>query len=222
MPSAVASLIATPHRLSLYNADSADVSDPPRISPSVGIHFPGSSESCPHLAGHLAVSPPSLPHFPPVVSATPTAITLRPWKTSRNTFKRSSLKSLTPIGISSSFTKLCLLQSIIVTKPSVGSSPITSIGFSRNVRSLSFFSPIRTAQRGLPAVPAPVTQRITTALELAYLVAQGKSPPVSDSNLKKDCGHRIPYIVYSKRKPAVPNLEADFPPMPYASLCCHS
>ena len=77
-----------------------------------------------------------------------------------------------------------------------------------------FFQPIRTAQSGLPAVPDTVTQRITTALELAYLVAQGKSPPVSDSNLKKDCGHRIPYIAYSKRKPAVPNLDADFPSMP--------
>ena len=31
--------------------------------------------------------------------------------------------------------------------------------------------------------------------------------------LKKECGHRIPYIVYSKRKPAAPDLEADFPPM---------
>ena len=75
-----------------------------------------------------------------------------------------------------------------------------------------FFQAIRAAQRGLPAVPESVTQRITTALELAYQVAQGKSPPVSDSNLKKDCGHRVPYIVYSKRKPAVPNLEDDFPP----------
>ena len=59
------------------------------------------------------------------------------------------------------------------------------------------FQTIRAAQRGLPAVPESVTQRITTALEFAYQVAQGKSPPVSDSNLKKDCGHRIPYIVYS-------------------------
>ena len=77
-----------------------------------------------------------------------------------------------------------------------------------------FFQPIRNNQRGLPAVPDTVTRRITTALELAYQVAQGKSPPVSDANLKKECGHRIPYIVYSKRKPAAPDLEADFPPMP--------
>ena len=77
-----------------------------------------------------------------------------------------------------------------------------------------FFQPIRNNQRGLPPVPDPVTRRITTALEFAYQVAQGKSPPVSDATLKKECGHRIPYIVYSKRKPAAPDLEADFPPMP--------
>ena len=77
-----------------------------------------------------------------------------------------------------------------------------------------FFQPIRAAQRGLPAVPDTVTRRITTALEHAYQVAQGKPPPVSDANLKKDCAQRIPYIAYSKRKPAAPDLENDFPPFP--------
>ena len=62
-------------------------------------------------------------------------------------------------------------------------------------------------------LPENVTRRITTALEFALQVAQGKSPPFSDSNLKKECGHRIPYIVYSKRKPVAPDLENDFPPM---------
>ena len=95
----------------------------------------------PAPGGSFGRTTPSSPHSPPAVSATTTAITLQSWKTSRSTFKMSSLKSLTKIKISSSFTKLCLLQSIIATKPSVGSSPITSIGFSRNVRFLSFFRP---------------------------------------------------------------------------------
>ena len=80
-----------------------------------------------------------------------------------------------------------------------------------------FLQPIRNNQRGLPAVPETVTRRITTALEFALQVAQGKSPPFSDSTLKKECGHRIPYIVYSKRKPAAPDLETDFPPMPVSA-----
>ena len=76
-----------------------------------------------------------------------------------------------------------------------------------------FLQPIRNNQRGLPAAPENVTRRITTALEFALQVAQGKSPPLSDSNLKKECGQRIPYIVYSKRKPVAPDLDKDFPPM---------
>ena len=76
-----------------------------------------------------------------------------------------------------------------------------------------FLQPIRNNQRGLPAAPDNVTRRITTALEFALQVAQGKSPPLSDSNLKKDCGQRIPYIVYSKRKPVAPDFDKDFPPM---------
>ena len=72
---------------------------------------------------------------------------------------------------------------------------------------------IRNNQRGLPAAPDNVTRRITTALEFALQVAQGKFPPLSDSNLKKDCGQRIPYIVYSKRKPVAPDFDKDFPPM---------
>ena len=55
-----------------------------------------------------------------------------------------------------------------------------------------FLQPIRNNQRGLPAAPDNVTRRITTALEFALQVAQGKSPPLSDSNLKKECGQRIP------------------------------
>ena len=76
-----------------------------------------------------------------------------------------------------------------------------------------FLQPIRNNQRGLPAAPENVTRRITTALEFALQVAQGKSPPLSDSNLKKECGQRIPYIVYSKRKPVAPDLDKDFPSM---------
>ena len=80
-----------------------------------------------------------------------------------------------------------------------------------------FLQPIRNNQRGLPAAPENVTRRITTALEFALQVAQGKSPPLSDSNLKKECGQRIPYIVYSKRKPVAPDLDKDFPPMPVSA-----
>ena len=76
-----------------------------------------------------------------------------------------------------------------------------------------FLLPIKNNQTGLPAAPDNVTRRITTALELALQVAQGKSLPLSDSNLKKDCGQRIPYIPYSKRKPAAPDFDKDFPPM---------
>ena len=77
-----------------------------------------------------------------------------------------------------------------------------------------FLAPIRNNQTGIPAVPDNVTRRITTALELALQVAQGKAPPYSDYNLKKDCGQRTPYIAYSKRRPAAPDSERDFPPMP--------
>ena len=191
MPSSVASLIATPSdclSTTLTRQMFLTFSHPSLSGNS--LTRTGRTLAAP--GGSFGRTTPSSLHSPPSVSATTTVITLQSLKTSRSTFKMSSLKSLTTIEISSSFTKLCLLQSIIATKLCVGSSPITSIDFSRNV----------------------VTQRITTALELAYQVAQGKSPPVSDSNLKKDCGHRIPYIVYSKRKPAIPNLEADFPPFP--------
>ena len=80
-----------------------------------------------------------------------------------------------------------------------------------------FLAPIRNNQTGIPAVPDNVTRRITTALELALQVAQGKAPPYSDYNLKKDCGQRTPYIAYSKRRPAAPDRERDFPPMPIST-----
>ena len=80
-----------------------------------------------------------------------------------------------------------------------------------------FLAPIRNNQTGIPAVPDNVTRRITTALELALQVAQGKASPYSDYNLKKDCGQRTPYIAYSKRRPAAPDSERDFPPMPIST-----
>ena len=192
MPSSVASLIATPS-----DCLSTTLTRPMFLTfshPSLsGNSLTRTGRTLPAPGGSFGRTTPSSLHSPPSVSATTTVITLQSWKTSRSTFKMSSLKSLTKIEISSSFTKLCLLQSIIATK--------LCWKFANHIDRLfqerplpQFFQPIRAAQRGLPPVPESVTQRITTALELAYQVAQGKSPPVSDSNLKKDCGHRIPYI----------------------------
>eukprot|EP00434_Breviolum_minutum_P045316 symbB.v1.2.040600.t1/scaffold7365.1/size11661/1 len=46
-----------------------------------------------------------------------------------------------------------------------------------------FLASIRNNQTGIPAVPDNVTRRITTALELALQVAQGKVPPYSEKTV---------------------------------------
>ena len=139
MPSSVASLIATPSDClsTTLTRQMFLTFSHPSLS---GNSLTRTGRTLPAPGGSFGRTTPSSLHSPPSVSATTTVITLQSWKTSRSTFKMSSLKSLTTIEISSSFTKLCLLQSIIATKLCVGSSPITSIDFSRNVRFLSFFS----------------------------------------------------------------------------------
>ena len=145
----------------------------------------------------------SLPS-PLAVGLTTTAITLQCLKISLNTFKRRSLKNLTLIGILSSFTKLSLLLFFIATKLSVGNLPIILIGSSKSVRSLLFFSPSGTTKQVFRRYLKPLPDVLPLPWNL---------PTRWLRTLKKECGHRIPYIVYSKRKPAAPDLEADFPPM---------
>ena len=131
----------------------------------------------PAPGGSFGRTTPSSPHSLPLVSATPTVTTLQSWKTSRNTFKMSSLKSLTPIGISSSFTKPCLLQSFIAPKPSVGSSPITSIGFFRPKTSHALPPPLNLPIKWPKASPHPSVTPI-----LKRTVATG-SPILSTLNV---------------------------------------
>ena len=218
MPSSVASLIVIP---TIF----LSIMPPPPMSPTflhlslngnslakLGIIRPALGES----SGLITqLSPPS----PLEVKSTIIVTTLQSSKISLNMFKRRSLKSLTLIGTSSSSTRPSLLLSFTATKQSGGSLPtIYHLDRLFQERPLTpFLQPIRNNQRGLPAAPDNVTRRITTALEFALQVAQGKSPPLSDSNLKKECGQRIPYIVYSKRKPVAPDLDKDFPPMSVSS-----
>ena len=85
----------------------------------------------------------SLPS-PLEVGSTITVTTSQSLRISLNIFKRRSLKSLTLIEISLSFTKPSLFPSFIATKPSVGSLPIISIGSFKSARLLHFYSPYGT------------------------------------------------------------------------------
>ena len=201
-----------PHNLSLYNADSADVSDLLASLPQW--EFTGETQTNPARTWRV------LWPYHPVISTFSTG-----GRINNHSDNFAVLEDLSEHIQEEIPEKLDTNRDLVIFHKTLPlaifhSNQTVRWKFANHIDRLfqerplpPFFQPIRNNQRGLPAVPETVTRRITTALELAYQVAQGKSPPVSDATLKKECGHRIPYIVYSKRKPAAPDLEADFPPM---------
>ena len=202
-----------PHNLSLYNADSADVSDLLASLPQW--EFTGETQANPARTWRV-IWP-----YHPVISTFSTG-----GRINNHSDNFAVLEDLSEHIQEEIPEKLDTNRDLVIFHKTLPlaifhSNQTVRWKFANHIDRLfqerplpPFFQPIRNNQQGLPAVPETVTRRITTALEFAHQVAQGKSPPLSDAILKKECGHRIPYIVYSKRKPAAPDLETDFPPMP--------
>ena len=156
----------------------------------------------------------SLP-FPREVRSTPIAPTLLLSRNYLNTFKRRSLKYLTAIGTALSFIKPSLLLSSTATKQYAGSLPITLIDSFRSVLSHPFSRPSATTKQEFLRYLTTLLVVLPQPLNLHSRLLRAKPHPIATTTSKKTAAN--PYIAYSKRRPAAPDRERDFPPMPIST-----